>query len=99
DPENTDALSERAGLAQERGDLSEAESCWRKAAARAPYSREIIYNLSVCLQQAGKRREADAYVAKLKGIDAALKRLDELTRKIAERPHDPSLRHEIGIIF
>jgi predicted Zn-dependent protease len=98
-PDDVGALGERGRLLLDMGKASEAERCLRKAAELAPYDRDIVYALFLCLQQSGQAKEAEAYRNKLQEIDTQLGRLRELTRKIAETPHDPALRHEAGLIF
>ncbi len=98
-PKDAGALSERGRLALETGQPGEAEHWLNKAVAAAPYERETVYALYLCLQQLGKPVEAKECLARLDAIETQLKRLRELTRKIAETPHDPALRYEAGVIF
>jgi Tfp pilus assembly protein PilF len=93
------ALGERGRLYLETGQPADAERWLRVAAGLAPYDRDIIYVLYLCLQQSGKSKEAEGYGAKLQEIDTQLGRLRELTRQVAATPHDPALRHEAGMIF
>lgn len=98
-PHDEGALAERGRVCLETQQPAEAERWLRKAASRAPYDRDIVYALYLCLQQVGKAKEAETYRAKLEEIDSQLGRLREVTRRISELPRDPSLRHEAGMIF
>lgn len=93
-----EALSELGKLELQTGQLDFAEKWLRKAAAKAPYDRDIQYNLYLCLHQRGNHVEAQACLAKAEKIAADRQRLAELTRKIAASPKDPVLRHEAGLI-
>jgi tetratricopeptide (TPR) repeat protein len=98
-PDDVDALAEQGRLATEMGQFAEAEPCLRKAVALAPYDRDTTLALAQCLQERGKTDEARQYFKKVEEIRNQLKHLDELTAKIWESPHDPALRHEVGMIF
>src|SRR5207302_4690608 len=98
-PHDVAALGERGRLYWETGQPADAERLLRTATDLAPYDRDNIYALYLCLQQAGKSKEAEVYRAKLQEIDTQLGRLREVTGQIAQTPHDPGLRHEAGMIF
>jgi tetratricopeptide (TPR) repeat protein len=98
-PEDVGALGERGRVCQESGEPARAERWLRMAVNRAPYDRDTVYALYLCLQQTGKTQEAVEYQAKLKEIESQLSRLREVTRRITQTPHDAALRHEAGMIF
>jgi tetratricopeptide (TPR) repeat protein len=98
-PHNTQALAERGHLALQKGDLDTAERSLQEALAGEPAERELLFALSRCYEQKGDTKQADEVRERLKRIDDDLVRVRELTRKIAESPHDADLRSEIGRIF
>jgi tetratricopeptide (TPR) repeat protein len=98
-PEDVGALGERGRVCLEKREPARAERWLRMAVNRAPYDRDMVYALYLCLQQSGKAQEAEEYRANLKEIESQLNRLREVTRRITETPHDPALRHEAGVIF
>jgi predicted Zn-dependent protease len=98
-PDYVDALGERGRLALQTGQPAEAEEWLRRALDLAPYDREVIYTFFQCLQQRGKQDEAKEYEARLADIEKRFQRLAVLTKKIAEKPEDASLRCEVGQIF
>jgi tetratricopeptide (TPR) repeat protein len=98
-PDDVAALGERGKLCMDMGQYAEAERWLQKAVHVAPYDRDTTYALYLCLQQGGKAKQAEVYHAKLQEIESQLARLRELTRRIAETPHDAALRHEAGMIF
>jgi tetratricopeptide (TPR) repeat protein len=97
DPKNADALNERGKLALDAGQLAEAEGLFRKAYTVAPYDRETVYSLYQCLRREGK--DAPDLKSRLDTIEARLDRLRQLTKQIAQSPHDAALRYEAGKIF
>ena len=98
-PYDVGGLGERGKIYLEARQPAEAERWLRLAASLAPYDRDIIYPFYLCLQQCGKAEEAEGYRVKLKEIQEQLARLAELTRRIADKPHDPLLRYQAGLIF
>jgi tetratricopeptide (TPR) repeat protein len=99
DPNHADALAERGRLAVDLGRFAEAEEWLRKARARAPGDQRALYALFLCLKQCGKHAEARECRIELDRIEDAKKRLNVLTRQIAQTPHDPVPRYEAGMIF
>jgi Tfp pilus assembly protein PilF len=99
EPHNSLALGERGRLAFQFESAAEAEKWLRRALVEQPAERDLLYSLAQCLQQLGKRQEAERVQAQLQKIEADLARLSELTRKIASRPHDADLRCEAGQIM
>jgi Tfp pilus assembly protein PilF len=99
EPHNALALGERGRLAFQFESPAQAEKWLRRAVAELPAERDLLYSLSQCLQQLGKRNEAERIQARIREIEADLDRLGELTRQIASRPHDADLRCEAGQIM
>jgi tetratricopeptide (TPR) repeat protein len=98
-PQDVGALGERGRVYLDMQQPAEGERWLRKAVSLAPYDRDTVYALYLCLQQRGFAKEADEYKAKLQEIESQLARLRKVTRQITEKPHDPALRHEAGMIF
>jgi predicted Zn-dependent protease len=98
-PKNLDALRERGRLAWEMNQSGRAASYLRRVVERAPYDRQAMFWLAQCLEQLGQADEAKQYRTQVKTIEEEMRRLDELTRKITQSPHDPAMRHEAGVIF
>jgi len=98
-PDHVDALVERGNIYFEARQVEKAEANFRHAALRQPYHREAIYQLILCLNQLNKKSELEKWKGRLAGIDNGLKRLGEITKKIAQTPTDPDLRCEAGKIF
>ena len=98
-PNHAMALTGWAKLAMFEGRLEEAESSLRRALAVDPSLGEAHYSLYLCLVRAGKTREAERQRLKLSQVKHDLHRIFELmNREIPQRPHDPKLLCETGII-
>jgi predicted Zn-dependent protease len=97
-PEHAAALAERGKMALEQDSLEEAERWLKKAARSDPFSRDVHYNLAQCLLRADRPKEAEPYLARYRTLDADLKRLDRLTRRVIDKPADADLRCEVGEI-
>ena len=98
-PENVEAWTERGRWELINEHREEAEKWLRKAYAKSPQEREIVFSLGRCLQLLGKQQEADELAARLKFLEEKLDQVRDLTQKIAEKPTDPGLRHAVGLIF
>ena len=98
-PRDAQALSERGLLALESHQPAEAGRWLRRAADLDPSNRALIYNLYHCLERLGKKEEAKKVFARLQDTAAELKRMDQLTQEVMKKPHNPSLRYEVGMIF
>jgi predicted Zn-dependent protease len=99
DPHNALALGERGRLALQFESPAEAEAWLRRALKEHPAERELLYSLLQCLQQQGKRKEAEDLRKHLAQVEADLARLNELTRQIGSHPHSAELRYEAGQIM
>jgi predicted Zn-dependent protease len=99
EPKSVPALTERGKLALHTGQAAEAETWLRKAVAGDPFDRAATYSLSMTLALHGKEEEARQQRVRLERIEQDLKRLDELTAKMDDTPHDPVLDYEIGMVF
>jgi Tfp pilus assembly protein PilF len=96
---NPRALSERGLLALETKDWDRSEKLLRQAVAQDPHDLQINYNLYLCLERLGKKEQAQEYLTKTNEIKADLKRISDLVHDVMVKPHDPSLRHEVGMMF
>jgi tetratricopeptide (TPR) repeat protein len=98
-PRDVEGLTQLGKLHLRRLDPSGAEGWLRKAVELEPAHRAAVYNLSLSLQQQGKKDEAGRYLAQLQRIDAEQTRLAVLTKEIMASPHDAALRCRAGEIF
>jgi tetratricopeptide (TPR) repeat protein len=96
---NPGALNERGLLALETRDWDRSEKLLREAVAQDPHDLQITYNLYLCLERLGKKEQAQEYLTKINEIKADLKRVSGLVQGVIVKPHDPSRRHEVGMIF
>jgi predicted Zn-dependent protease len=97
-PDDSDGLVERGKLALEDGDPGRAERLLRRAAELTPQDRQALNFLTQALAQQGKSREAAEYAARLEQIEAEMKRLEAVYKKMSQAPNDAALRHEAGVI-
>src|SRR5262249_37289174 len=93
------ALAERGRLAMAEDSPIEAEKWLRKAAAIAPHESDVNYSLCQCLRQQGKNKEAEEVLADLQRVDKDLERMADLSREIAQKPHEASLRYQAGLLL
>ena len=99
DPQDWRALAERGRLALDVESPLEAEKWLRHAAALAPYECDVSYSLAQCLKRLGKDREAAEVLAKLEQVQKDLAHMADLSGAIAQKPHDPALRCEAGLLL
>ena len=98
-PQRGDALTERGGLALDEGDAAGAEVWLRRAVERRSYDQTATNQLREALRCQGKHTEAKGYEARLKEIDATLKRLHQISKAVMVSPNDAELRCEGGLLF
>jgi tetratricopeptide (TPR) repeat protein len=98
-PDNPLVLSECGKLALKMERPQQAEEWLRRSLAIDAYEPEAVYAYSQVLHQLGRTEEAKQYRDKHEAILVDLRRLDELGQRAVTEPRDPSLRHEIGVIF
>jgi tetratricopeptide (TPR) repeat protein len=98
-PHDAQVLYERGNLALQTGEASEAEAWLRRAAALAPHDYQVNYALLQCLRSQGHDVEARDLQARLRQLEADLRRIDALNEKLEQRPDDAALRSEIGRLF
>ncbi|MFL5241019.1 MAG: tetratricopeptide repeat protein [Gemmataceae bacterium] len=98
-PQNWRALAERGRLAMQFESAADAEKWFHRAVAAAPHEKDALYSLNLCLESQGKHEEAAQVLAELKRIESDLARMADLSRAIAQSPHDPNLRCEAGRVL
>jgi tetratricopeptide (TPR) repeat protein len=98
-PRDWRALAERGRLAMDQESAEEAEKWLRQAAAIAPHESDIKYSLCQCLRRLGKTQEAAEILARVERVDKDLAHMADLSREIAQKPHDPALRCEAGLLL
>ncbi|MFO0880899.1 MAG: tetratricopeptide repeat protein [Gemmataceae bacterium] len=97
-PKHAGALAERGRLKLAAGEVVEAEADLLRAAELAPYERDILYQLTLCLRRLNKDTEARTVEKRRLALEADLDRLGKITQDIARSPGDPELRREAGEI-
>ncbi len=98
-PRDSAVLLECGRLALQQNQLEQAENWLRQAAELAPYDYHTHYTLLLCLNQCGKRDEAEEQHQRVRRLEAAMIRMNELTDLLQTRPYDADLRCEIGRLF
>jgi Tfp pilus assembly protein PilF len=99
-PRHAIALLERGRLEFELDRPSEAETWLRKALAADPSDRRANHLLYQCLRLQGKEKEAQEQLAKSERVAADLRRLGEImTETMNQRPNDPDLHCELGVLY
>lgn len=98
-PDFVPGLIERGKLALDEAHEDEAERCFRTALRLAPYDPLANYNLYLCLLRRGRKAEARELAEKRERIEKDMSRMDQLSREVAQHPHDASLRYEAGTIL
>lgn len=99
EPGHGPALAQLGWLALENDSAAEAETWFRRAATAMPFEKDVNYGFHQCLVRLGKAREAEEVLLRMRRVEEDLARLDEVTRAISRRPHDPTLRYEAGMIL
>lgn len=98
EPNNNLALALRGRAALVAGDPAGAERWLRPAVAAEPGDAEALHQLVLALRAQAKDAEADPLARRLEALQADLRRLTELTRKITPDLTDPGPCHEAGVI-
>jgi tetratricopeptide (TPR) repeat protein len=94
-------LTERGQVAWKAGQPARAEKWLKQALRLAPTKHDALYTLSLCLQEQGPGRRAEAarYRAQWKKVMADTKRLDVLVRVGLRQARDnPAVPFEIGTL-
>jgi tetratricopeptide (TPR) repeat protein len=98
-PRHARALGMRAQLAVEAGRDQEASELLVRAVELDPSDQSYKYTLLLCLNRLGKTEEAKIVEAKMAESAAEVRRMDKLVREVNQKPNDPALRYEAGMIF
>lgn len=99
-PEDAAALRTRGQFALADRDPAEAEAWLRRAVAADPTDYQSQWFLFQALQQQGKAAEARAQLQVAEDVKDRTERLSELrSRKLTERPLDPALHYEMGLLL
>ncbi|MFL5244058.1 MAG: tetratricopeptide repeat protein [Gemmataceae bacterium] len=98
-PRHCLALSEQGLVALAIGKPEQAEELLRRAMQYGPQDRQVLFNMYQCLEKLDKKEEAAQVQAKLREMEADLKRMTQVMQDVLKRPHDPALRCEAGRIF
>jgi len=94
------ALRTRGQFALADGRQAEAEGWLRRAAEALPNDYQTQYLYYQALQQAGRAEEAVAQLGRAEAVKQQSAQLADLrTRKLAERPLDPTLYAEMGSLL
>jgi tetratricopeptide (TPR) repeat protein len=100
-PHHFAALAEQGQIALQLHQLDKAETCLRQAIELQPFDYVAHYNLSLCLRgQPHRQEEATEQEKQAKELKDGAARVREIvTRDLRERPDDPALLCEAGVIF
>jgi tetratricopeptide (TPR) repeat protein len=100
-PHHFAALAEQGRIALQLHQLDKAETCLRQAIELQPFDYVAHYNLSLCLRgQPHRQAEASQQEKRAKELKDGGARVREIvTRDLRERPDDPALLCEAGVIF
>jgi tetratricopeptide (TPR) repeat protein len=98
-PRHAKALGMRAQLAVEAGRDQDASELLARAIELDPSEQSHKYTLMLCLNRLGKTKEAKIVEAKMAESAAEVRRMDKLVREVNQKPNDPALRYEAGMIF
>lgn len=98
-PHFVPALTGRGQLALQTGEPAGAERWLAQAVALEPYDYQANFLYYQCLKQSGKEQAAKEQQERLERIKASVQRMIEISnRELAQRPHDPALQHELGVL-
>jgi tetratricopeptide (TPR) repeat protein len=90
-------LSLRGQLELARGNAAEARLWLQRAERRLPPDLDTYQALTTACRLLNRVEEAQAYESKRQQLERDLRRMEELTKQIIDRPTDVALRSEAGI--
>jgi tetratricopeptide (TPR) repeat protein len=93
------ALLLRGQLELERGHAEEALGWLQRAEHLLPQDIDTYQSLATALRLLDRKAEAEAYETKRQQVERDLRRMDELTKEIIQRPRDAVLRYEAGTVL
>jgi tetratricopeptide (TPR) repeat protein len=99
EPENSAYLAQRGYAELFAGRPQQALPWLKKAADRNPYEVDLLTNLALCLEQNDRPEEAKVVREKAAVVDNDLREMKALAGAIAEKPRDPELWYQAGVIL
>jgi tetratricopeptide (TPR) repeat protein len=90
------ALTARAKIALQEGDLGRAEAWLRQAVVLNPADRDANLKLWQCLERRGLREEAQTYEARCKALNEKHQQTEQMLRQVQVSDRDPDLRCQLG---
>lgn len=97
-PGDGEALAVLGQLELAADRVPDAERHLRAAVARSPGSHAAHWRLSQCLLRLGKTDEAKAEADRAERIKADREAITRLSRQAMDRPSDPRVRYELGVL-
>lgn len=98
-PDYPAALAERAGFAVGDGDDRAAEEYFARSLRLDPGDVASRHQYALVLARNGKTDEAAREQDRIRRLEADLERINKLVSgPLQDRPHDPAVPHEIGLI-
>src|SRR5262249_25517065 len=97
--EHAGALLLRGQLELERGNAEGALEWLQRAERLLPQDLDTYQALATALRLLNRKEEAEAYETKRQQIERDLRRMEELTKEIIQRPRDAALRYEAGTVL
>jgi tetratricopeptide (TPR) repeat protein len=99
-PRSTEALVERGKLALALDHPAEAEGWCRRALETDPNCYPAAYQLVLCLDRLGNKKESAELTKKLQRMEADMSRLQKLmTGALRSENQGPDLYHEVGALM
>jgi Tfp pilus assembly protein PilF len=98
-PRDVLILTERGKLALSDQQVEQAESFLNRAVAVSPYLLDANHSLYLCLNQQGKKADAERCQKRIKQSEEDNRRLVDLTVGLQQTPDDADLRCRMAEIF
>lgn len=98
-PDDVEAMAARGELEMAAQKPEAAEKYLRPAAARSANELRILHQWQQCLNQLGREKESAEVGERIKRAEADQKKLAELRKELALKPHDAGIRLNIGQIL
>lgn len=99
EPLHVRGLLARGKIALQGNDPSTALPFVERALKAAPRDYQALFLMADCLIKLGKTEEGVKMQERARGAQDDLARVDQLTKTLQERPNDPDLRCEIGVLL
>jgi tetratricopeptide (TPR) repeat protein len=98
-PDNPLILAESGKIFLNAGQLTDAEARLRASLRLAPNERETLFSMYKCLEQLGKKDEADRYLREYNRVDKEQEQLRNIMQQIMQKPKDSALRCQAAQIY